>query len=61
VFAARTLAEINRAKQVLRDWLAEHPEDTGMTDALEVLSHLEDFARAEEVGSDAPASPVAAT
>jgi hypothetical protein len=47
VFAARTLAEIAAAKRALRDWLAAHPDEPGMADAFEVLSHQEDFARGE--------------
>lgn len=61
VFAAGTLAEIAQAKQVLRDWLAEHPDEAAMADALQVLSHQEQFARAQEVAPDAPARPAAAT
>jgi hypothetical protein len=41
VFLARTLAEITAAKQALRDWLTEHPDEPGMADALEVLAHQE--------------------
>jgi hypothetical protein len=51
VFDARSLAEIAAAKQALRDWLAAHPEETGMADAFEVLSHQEDFAREQEAAA----------
>jgi hypothetical protein len=61
VFAARTLVEIAAAKQAVRDWLAAHPDEPEMADALEVLSHQEQLLRAQEVGPGAPAHPAAAT
>jgi hypothetical protein len=60
VFAARTLAEVAAAQQALRDWLAAHPEETGMADAFELLFHQEEFAREQETGSHAPANPATA-
>lgn len=61
VFAARTLAEIAQAKQALRDWLAKHPDEPGMADALEVLLHQEQFAAVQAVGPDTPAHPATTT
>jgi hypothetical protein len=61
VFAARTLAEIDTAKQALRDWLSEHPDEPGMADAFEILSHQEDFAQAQEAGPNTPTHPATAT
>jgi hypothetical protein len=61
VFAARTVAEIDAAKQALHIWLAEHPDEPGMADAFEVLSHQEDFAQAEEKGHEVPTTSTPAT
>jgi hypothetical protein len=44
VFQARTLSEIGQAKLALRSWLEAHPDEPGMADAFEALSHFEDFA-----------------
>ena len=48
VFSARTLPEIAAAGEALHQWLREHPEEQGMRDGFEVLSHREDFARERE-------------
>ena len=37
VLSARTLSEIEAAKQVLRDWLKAHPDESGMRDGFEQL------------------------
>lgn len=42
---ARTLPDIAAAQQASRDWIAAHPEDEGMRDGFEQLSHMEDIAR----------------
>ena len=62
VFAARTLPEIATAQEALRQWLRDHPNEQGMRDGFEVLSHREDFARDREaqrllVAEDAAKSP----
>jgi hypothetical protein len=44
VFAARTVPKIDIAKQALRTWLQEHPDEPGMAGAFEALSHFEDYA-----------------
>lgn len=53
VLDARSLEEIAAAKQALRTWLIEHPDEPGMADAFEVLSHREDYARSQEMQSGA--------
>ena len=50
VFQARTLTEIEAAKQALHEWLQAHPDEPGMRDGFEVLSHAEDFAHAQAAG-----------
>jgi hypothetical protein len=45
IVEARTLTEIAAAKEALHAWLQKHPDEPGMADAFEVLSHREDFAR----------------
>lgn len=63
VFAARTLPQIDLAKQSLRTWLREHPDELGMADAFEALSHFEDYAlqQQEDLSLSEPviAAPVA--
>jgi hypothetical protein len=48
VFDARTLTEIKAAREALHGWMTAHPDEPGMADALEVLSHREDFANEGE-------------
>jgi hypothetical protein len=48
VFDARTLVEIAAAREVLCAWIVEHPDEPGMSDALEVLSHREEMASEQE-------------
>jgi hypothetical protein len=48
VFSAKTLAEIMAVKQALRQWLMDHPDEPGMADGFEVLSHRQDFAEQRE-------------
>lgn len=45
VLGARKLEDVLAAKQALREWIAAHPEDEGMRDGFEQLSHMEDIAR----------------
>lgn len=42
---ARTLPQIEVAKQALRAWLQCHPDEPGMADGFEMLSHREDWAK----------------
>ena len=55
VLGARTLAEIYTATQALSDWIADHPEDEGMSDAFEQLSLMQDIA-AERVAQQSVAT-----
>lgn len=45
VLGARTLPDIEEAQRLLREWIAAHPEEEGMRDGFEQLSHMEDIAR----------------
>jgi glycine/D-amino acid oxidase-like deaminating enzyme len=45
VLGATTLAEIDAAKQVLRNWLKLHPEEQGMRAGFEQLYLLEEIAQ----------------
>jgi hypothetical protein len=47
ILDATTISEIQAARQALRDWIAAHPRDEGMSDAFEQLSLLEDAASEE--------------
>ena len=44
VLDARTLSEIAGAMQQLREWLHRNPEDTGIREAFEGLSLMQDIA-----------------
>ena len=44
VLDAVTLSEVIAAQQSLRQWLEDHPDEPGMADGFELLSHREDFA-----------------
>lgn len=48
---AYTQEEIETAKQALRDWQQAHPEESGIADAFEILSHQEDYLRLPEASS----------
>ena len=48
VFGTRTFAEIAVAREALRDWIIAHPDEPGMSDAFEVLSHREDLMNEQE-------------
>jgi hypothetical protein len=61
VLDARTPEEIIAAKEALRAWLAEYPDELGMRDAFELLSHREDFARSTEASVDSPSGTAATT
>ena len=43
MFSANTLAETNAAIEALKQWRREHPEDFGILDGGEILSHLKDY------------------
>jgi hypothetical protein len=58
VFEARTPGEIGAARQALREWLRLHPDEPGMADAFEVLSHRADMA-SEQVASAEVEQPAA--
>ena len=45
IMEARTLPQIEAAKQALRSWLQCHPDEPGMADGFEMLSHREDWAK----------------
>ena len=45
VLGATILPEIHADRQALRDWIAIHPEDEGMSDAFEQLSLLQPMLR----------------
>jgi uncharacterized protein with von Willebrand factor type A (vWA) domain len=60
VLDARSLEEIADAKQALRAWLVEHPDESGMADAFEVLSHREDYARSQATQTSPPPKAVIA-
>ena len=48
VLDVTTLPEIAAAKQVLREWLKQHPEEEGMRAYFEQLYLLEEIAREQE-------------
>lgn len=48
VFAAGTLAAVAHARVALRQWLYDHPEEQGMRDGFEALSHREDYLETRE-------------
>ena len=45
---ARTLPEIAVATQELREWVRQHPDDIGITEAFEGLSLMRDIAEEQE-------------
>jgi hypothetical protein len=53
VFEARTLGEVSAARQALHEWLRLHPDEPGMADAFEVLSHRADPACEQEASVEA--------
>lgn len=48
VLDATTLSEIHEARQTLREWIAAHPDETGMRDGFEQLSLMEDALEAQK-------------
>lgn len=46
VLAARTLPEIEDARRMVREWMAEHPEDASMAFALDRLYRMEESVKA---------------
>ncbi len=51
VLSARTLPEIEAAKQVLREWMKAHPEEQGMRAGFEQLYTIQEIIEEEEAGS----------
>ncbi len=47
VLSARTLSEVEAAKQVLRDWLKGHPDEQGMRDGFEQLYTIQEIIEEE--------------
>ena len=45
---ASTLPEIRQATQDLQHWTRAYPQDFGIVDAFEVLSHKQDYAEERE-------------
>lgn len=45
---ASTLPEIRQVTQDLQHWTRAYPQDLGITDAFEVLSHKQDYAEERE-------------
>ena len=43
IFSAHTLTEADIAIEALKQWRQEHPEDFGILDGGELLSHLKDY------------------
>lgn len=48
VLSARTLPEIEAAKQVLREWMKAHPEEQGMRAGFEQLYTMQEIIEDEE-------------
>lgn len=48
MFRARTLPEAVAATEALKQWRQEHPEDDGILDGGEILSHSRDYAEWKE-------------
>jgi len=48
VLSARTLPEIEAAKQVLREWMKAHPEEQGMRAGFEQLYTIQEIIEGEE-------------
>ena len=46
--SASTSSEIRLATQVLQQWTRTYPQDFGIVDTFEVLSHKQDFAEERE-------------
>ena len=60
VLSARTLPEIEAAKQVLRAWMKDHPEEQGMREGFEQLYTIQEILEDEEAGRTYPALKTAA-
>jgi hypothetical protein len=43
ILTARTLPEIRSARNALREWLANHPDEQGMRDGFEQLAQMEEI------------------
>jgi hypothetical protein len=50
--SAFTLSEIRQATQELQQWTRTYPQDFGIVDTFEILSHKQDFAEEWEQGAD---------
>jgi hypothetical protein len=48
VLSATTREEIATARQALREWIAQYPEEEGMSDGFEQLSLLQDIIEMQE-------------
>ncbi len=48
VTCAQSLSQVKEAQQALRQWMRDHPEERGMRDGFELLSHLQDEYEAQE-------------
>ena len=55
ILSAKTLAEIAQTRQMLQDWLAAHPEDSGITDGFDHLAMSHSLAEDREAASKQPA------
>ena len=58
VLGARSLAEIAAARQALRRWVQEHPDDLGIVDGFEALATMEECAGEEAGASSQPLESV---
>lgn len=47
-FSALTASEVRHATQELQQWTCTHPQDFGIVDTFEVLSHKQDFAKEQD-------------
>ena len=48
ILAARTLAEITEARQMLQDWISTHPGDLGIADGFDHLAMSRTIAESRE-------------
>ena len=59
VLSARTLPEIEDARQSLREWMQRHPEERGMRAGFEQLAQMQEIAEMLEADAALPARQVA--
>ena len=55
VLSANTLPEIEAAKQILRAWMKDHPEEQGMREGFEQLYTIQEIIEDDEAGRTYPA------